>query len=123
MPRGVFFQIDGLGRFSNMFILGHSEDALIVCGEYGMPCVFIPMILRVLVSNWGKNLYMRPKDPGEIDGAELLARARLMESNGHFEAALASYRKIATRYSCRPVGREAQNAFETLRPKQEMKHV
>jgi len=108
--------------FYAIFILGHSEDTLIICGGgYGMPCVFIPLILRMLVSNWRNDLNMRPKDPEEIDGAELLARARMMEKNGHFEAALASYRQIATRYSCRPIGRQAQTAFAALRPKQEKK--
>jgi hypothetical protein len=63
--------------------------------------------------------FRRPKASSEeSDGAELLARARLMERNCHFEAALASYRDIAARYSHLPVGKEAQTAFEAFCPKQ-----
>jgi hypothetical protein len=64
----------------------------------------------------------RSKAPSEeSDGAELLARARLMQRNCRFEAALASYRDIAARYSHLPVGKEAQTAFEALCPKQAKK--
>jgi hypothetical protein len=63
-----------------------------------------------------------PKDPSEEnDGTELLARAKLMQRNCHFEAALASYRDIAARYSHLPVGKEAQTASEALCPKQAKK--
>lgn len=63
----------------------------------------------------------RPKASEEIGGAELLARATLMERNGHVEAALASYRQIAAKYSDLPIGRDAQTAFETLLAKHEKK--